>query len=130
MILEIDSVSEIPLYQQVRDQIIVGIAQGDLQYGEKLPSVRQLAEDLEMNPMTVSKAYQLLKGEGLLETNRQTGTKIVDHAPSLSPMEEEQLAERLMLLLSEGAAKTGNRDEWIQRIYSIVEKIIRKDDHS
>lgn len=128
MILEIDSVSEVPLYQQVRDQIIVGIAQGNLQYGEKLPSVRQLAIDLEINPMTVSKAYQLLKGEGLLETDRQTGTKIVDHAPSLSPIEEIQLEERLTLLLSEGVAKTGSRKEWIQRIYSIVENINRKDD--
>lgn len=128
MILEIDSVSEVPLYQQVRNQIIVGIAQGNLQYGEKLPSVRQLAIDLEINPMTVSKAYQLLKGEGLLETDRQTGTKIVDHAPSLSPIEEIQLEERLTLLLSEGVAKTGSRKEWIQRIYSIVENINRKDD--
>lgn len=128
MILEIDSVSEVPLYQQVRDQIIVGIAQGNLQYGEKLPSVRQLAIDLEINPMTVSKAYQLLKGEGLLETDRQTGTKIVDHAPSLSPIEEIELEERLTLLLSEGVAKTGSRKEWIQRIYSIVENINRKDD--
>ncbi len=128
MILEIDSVSEVPLYQQVRDQIIVGIAQGNLQYGEKLPSVRQLAIDLEINPMTVSKAYQLLKGEGLLETDRQTGTKIVDQAPSLSPIEEIQLEERLTLLLSEGVAKTGSRKEWIQRIYSIVENINRKDD--
>lgn len=72
MILEIDFKSNVPLYQQIRDQIVQGLATGGLSYGEALPSVRQLADDLAINHMTVNKAYQQLKKEGLIETDRQT----------------------------------------------------------
>ena len=64
MILEIDPLGEEPIYKQLRDQIILGIAQQQLKSGDLLPSVRMLADELGVNPMTVSKAYNLLKVEG------------------------------------------------------------------
>lgn len=64
MLLCLDYESEIPLYLKIRNQIVVGIASGELEVGEKLPPIRTLAEDLGINMMTVSKAYQLLKREG------------------------------------------------------------------
>ncbi|EAE0774478.1 GntR family transcriptional regulator, partial [Listeria monocytogenes] len=57
MIFDIQTQSNQPIYQQLREQIIVGIAKGDLAAGELLPSVRQLAEEIGINTMTISKAY-------------------------------------------------------------------------
>ena len=70
MIIKINQRSEIPLYLQLRNQIVTGIGKGALKPGESLPTVRQLTTDLGINSMTVSKAYQLLKAEGFLETDR------------------------------------------------------------
>ena len=64
MLLRLDFSSQVPIYRQIRDQIVVGIASGELRPGEKLPAIRALAEQSGVNMMTVSKAYSLLKQEG------------------------------------------------------------------
>lgn len=76
MILEIDFNSDEALYIQLRNQIIVGIATSQLQAGESLPSVRQLAEYVGINMHTVNKAYALLKQEGYLKLDRRKGAVI------------------------------------------------------
>lgn len=76
MLFEISTTSDIPIYKQLRDQIIIGIAKGELKTDELLPSVRQLADEIGVNSMTISKAYNLLKEEGLLITDRRLGTKV------------------------------------------------------
>lgn len=76
MLLKLDFDSEIPIYQQIRNQIVVGIAAGKLAPGERLPATRSLAEDLGVNTMTVSKAYQQLRQEGYVTTDRRTGVMV------------------------------------------------------
>ena len=76
MILNVDFSSDTPLYQQLRDQIVVGIAEGRLSPGEQLPTIRALAEESGINMMTVSKAYQLLKQEGYITTDRRSGARV------------------------------------------------------
>lgn len=71
MILKINMQSEVPIYLQLRNEIVKGIGRGEFEPGESLPTVRQMATDLGINTMTVSKAYQLLKTEGFLETDRR-----------------------------------------------------------
>ena len=61
MIISINEMSEIPIYQQIRNQIVQGISDGRLSPGEQLPTVRGLAEEIGINSMTVNKAYSLLK---------------------------------------------------------------------
>ena len=75
MLLTFDFSSDTPLYIQLRNQIIIGIADGRLISGEKLPTVRALAEESGINTMTVSKAYQLLKQEGYITTDRRSGAR-------------------------------------------------------
>lgn len=65
MIIELDMSSSTPIYVQLRNQIVKGIGKGELNTGEKLPTVRQLASDAGVNTMTVNKAYQILKNEGI-----------------------------------------------------------------
>ena len=76
MILTFDFSSDVPLYMQLRNQIVIGIAEGKLVPGEKLPTIRALADESGINMMTVSKAYQLLKQEGYIETDRRSGASI------------------------------------------------------
>ncbi len=65
MILKLNMSSETPIYVQLRNQIVLGIGRGELQLGEGLPTVRQLAQDVGVNTMTVNKAYTALKNEDI-----------------------------------------------------------------
>ena len=99
MLLQLDFNSERPIYQQIRDQIVVGIAQGVLSPGEKLPTVRALADEAGVNMMTVSKAYQLLKQEGYITTDRRSGTVV--SAREGAQTVPEQTVQQLKLAVSE-----------------------------
>lgn len=62
-----------PIYRQLRDRVIALILEGSLKEGDAVPSVRQVAADFRINPLTVMKAYQALADEGLLEKRRGLG---------------------------------------------------------
>lgn len=76
MIISIRESSDIPIFQQIHNQIIQGISDGRLQPGEQLPTVRALADEMGINAMTVSKAYQLLKQEGYILADRRNGARV------------------------------------------------------
>ena len=97
MLLTFDFSSDTPLYIQLRNQIVVGIANGRLTPGEKLPTVRVLAEESGINTMTVSKAYQLLKQEGYITTDRRSGAAVAPRGERESVSEETLSALRLSL---------------------------------
>lgn len=78
MIIQVDQFGEEPLYVQIRDQIISGIARGELVPGQALPSVRSLASDLGINLHTVNKAYALLRDEGYVLMRGRSGAYIAD----------------------------------------------------
>lgn len=117
--IKIDLGSEVPIYLQLRNQIVLAIARGELQCGDPLPTVRQLAEDMGVNPMTVSKTYNELKNEGYLESNIRQGT-LIRKTIGRSAKAEEKLLERLELLLAE-AVLMGYGDE---EISSVVDEVL------
>ncbi|MGO8946334.1 MAG: GntR family transcriptional regulator [Ktedonobacterales bacterium] len=103
MLLHIEVTSEKPLYQQIYDQVVQGIATGQLQPGKTLPSLRQLAADFGINLHTVSKAYELLEQDGFLRLKPKTGALI-----HIAPMRTEWLEsweERQRTLLAEASAR-------------------------
>ena len=67
---QINPSSGVPIYRQIIDQVKLGIATGKFKPGEYLPSVREVSTSLEINPMTVSKAYSLLEKSGVIELVR------------------------------------------------------------
>lgn len=79
MIIELDMSSDTPIYVQLRNQIVKGIGKGEIQPGEKLPTVRQLAADAGVNTMTVNKTYQILKNEGYIRTDRRLGAFVSEN---------------------------------------------------
>ena len=99
MLLHLDFNSDVPIYQQIRDQIVVGIASGALEPGQRLPTIRVLAEEAGINMMTVSKAYQLLKQEGYIHTDRRSGASVAPRPGRDGPSRET--VEGLRLRLSE-----------------------------
>ena len=97
MLLKLDFGSDKPIYMQIRDQIVLGIAQGQLSAGEKLPTIRALAEECGINMMTVSKAYQLLRQEGYIATDRRSGAVVSPRQGAGGPTRETVEGLRLRL---------------------------------
>ena len=88
----IDLHSGVPVYRQLIDQVRSGVAAGSLTAGDQLPTVRQLAVDLEINPNTVMRAYRELELGGLLETHQGTGTFISNKKLEKNSAERERQA--------------------------------------
>lgn len=110
MLFELDFQSPVPIYKQIRDQVVLAVAEGRLLPGEKLPAIRTLAEDAGVNNMTVSKAYQLLKAEGYLVTDRRNGA-VVCRPSAPAGLDETQLA-RLRMLAGEAKLAGLSRKEF------------------
>ena len=89
MIIRIDEYSDVPIYMQIRNQIVMGISSGDLKPGEQLPTVRALALEIGINTMTVSKTYQLLKQEGYIMTDRKNGARVRENITQSGVISEE-----------------------------------------
>ncbi len=107
MYIQLDFESEIPIYEQLKDEIIIGIAKRQLLPGERLPSVRSLASDIGINLHTVNKAYQQLKQEGFLLIHRQRGVVV---NPDGAPKAGEEYAQKLRATLRPLIAETICRD--------------------
>ena len=105
MLLRLDFSSDVPIYQQIRNQVVVAIASGELKPGEKLPTVRALAEEAGINMMTASKAYQLLKAEGYITTGRRDGATVRIPSAQAGPETVEGLRLRLCELRLAGMGK-------------------------
>ena len=106
MLLKLDFSSDVPIYQQIRDQVVVAIASGQLVPGDKLPTIRTLAEEAGINMMTASKAYQLLKTEGYIATGRRDGATVRLPAAGAAPKTVEDLRLKLCELRLAGMERT------------------------
>jgi DNA-binding transcriptional regulator YhcF (GntR family) len=100
----IDLHSGVPVYRQLIDQVRGGIASGSLAAGDQLPTVRQLAVDLAINPNTVMRAYRELELGGLLDTHQGTGTFIAQKKMEGKSAERER---QLVQMAGEFAARAG-----------------------
>jgi len=123
MIISLDIFSDVPIYQQLRNQIVMGIAKGDLRTGEKLPTIRTLATELGINMMTVSKAYQILRQEGYINSDRRNGAWVTQQTDGEGAI--RKLEEALRLIVAE-ARLNGVTEETFtaicQKLYNEREK--------
>jgi GntR family transcriptional regulator len=94
--MALDPTSGVPFYRQIILQVEMAIADGRLKSGSKLPTVRGLAVDLEINPNTVARAYSELEIRGIVNTQQGTGTFISDQKVQLTKSEREQILNRLL----------------------------------
>src|ERR671935_3058351 len=91
----LDLRSGVPVYRQIIDQVLGGIASGALSPGDQLPTVRQLAVDLAINPNTVVRAYRELEIRGVLDTQQGTGTFIADRKIKRDEVEHARKLDQL-----------------------------------
>lgn len=122
MIIELDMNSSTPIYVQLRNQIVMGIGRGELKLGESLPTVRQIAQDIGVNTMTVNKAYQILKTEGYIKIDRRHGAIVSDNI-DMDIVFREKLENELELLLAEAAINGMDKRNFLSMCNEIYSKI-------
>ncbi|MEX0678172.1 MAG: GntR family transcriptional regulator [Pirellulales bacterium] len=97
--------SGVPIYRQLVDQVRRHAASGRVRVGDFLPSVRQVALELEVNPMTVSKAYSLLERDGVVELVRGQGMRVAPRPPAGDNGTLRERQDKLLPLLHQVAAE-------------------------
>lgn len=122
MIIELDMNSSTPIYVQLRNQIVMGIGRGELKLGESLPTVRQLAQDIGVNTMTVNKAYQILKTEGYIKIDRRHGAIVSDNI-DMDIVFREKLENELELLLAEATINGMDKNDFLSMSNEIYSKM-------
>jgi GntR family transcriptional regulator len=117
----LDLRSGVPVYRQIIDQVLVAIASGALKGGDQLPTVRQVAVDLSINPNTVMRAYRELEIRGVLSTQQGTGTFI---APAEVKPDEVERQRRLGHLVGEFVAQVSGEGYSLQEVIERLSELI------
>ncbi|MET3504710.1 GntR family transcriptional regulator [Halalkalibacter oceani] len=124
MYIQINQRSTTPLYEQLTQQIKELVAKGILQEGEQLPSVRELASQVVINPNTVSKAYKELERQGVIVTLRGKGTFVAAREDYVvDPKQQERIKQQIQQLVIE-ATYAGIQEKtfagWVREEYTKV----------
>ena len=101
---QLDLRSGVPVYRQIMDQVLGAVASGRLTSGDQLPTVRQLAVDLSINPNTVIRAYRELEIRGFLDTHQGSGTFVSQQRVE---QDDEERVRKLDLIVSDAIARAG-----------------------
>jgi GntR family transcriptional regulator len=125
----LDMHSGMPVYRQIMDQVRGAVASGALSAGDQLPTVRQLAVDLAINPNTVVRAYRELELGGLLETHQGTGTFISAQKMKRSDAQRDrQLAQIVGDCVARAGAAGFTVDELIEELRELSKDTARRRD--
>ena len=109
MFITLNPESDVPVFQQIHDEIVLAIARGQLSDGDKLDPVRRVAKDIGINPATVKKAYDLLVSDGLVETAGRSDSIVRPGARTTA--QEKQLEEQLSRIVALARAQGFSPDE-------------------
>ena len=127
MIVRIDQTLGVPIYQQVRDQVVAAIAAGELVEGDALPSVRALAVDLGINLHTVNKAYALLRDDGYLVVRGRAGAFVAQPMRSrdeaLAAEADRRLGDALAAAARDYAAAGGDRQAFLEMAKDLADTV-------
>jgi GntR family transcriptional regulator len=127
MYIRIDSTNGVAIWQQIVNQVTRQVISGNLEPGDRLPTVRELAADLRINPNTAARAYQDLERDGIVETRRGAGTYVCDVIRDKSPDELFHIIEqRLDEVIVEAQHFNLTRDELLELFSKRVEVLARK----
>lgn len=127
MLLKLDFGSDVPIYTQLKEQIIEGIAIGLLEPGEPLPSVRQMASDLGINLHTVNKAYNYLRQDGFIIIHRQKGVVVNnERGVTVTSVYRDNLKNSLYPMIAEAYCRGMNQNEFSELCQGIFGELKRK----
>ena len=117
---KLDPHSGVPVYRQIIDQVQAGLASGTLARGAQLPTVRQVAVDLEINPNTVLRAYRELEIRGVLDTQQGTGTFVADRP--VAPEDEGERTRKLEQFVADVVARAGAAGFNLKEVMDALQK--------
>lgn len=123
MLIHIDSQSETPIYTQLTNQIIEGIARGDLLPGDSLPSVRAFAADLGVNMHTVHKSYQALEKKGIIRLVPKSGAVICKPEIFDEAAHYERLRNMMQPVVAEAVVLGMKQEEVREMLQSILQHL-------
>lgn len=121
----LDAHSGVPVYRQLINQVQAAIASGALATGDQLPTVRQVAVDLAINPNTVSRAYREMEIRGLLDTQQGTGTFVADRKVEYSKNERERM---LGQLVAEFVSRVGAAGFTLRQLMKALQELNPEED--
>jgi DNA-binding transcriptional regulator YhcF (GntR family) len=127
MLLQIKPESDTPIYLQLRDQIVAGVASGELRPGASLPSVREFARDLGVNYHTVNKAYALLRDEGYVNVYGRRGVYVAK-PPAADEAYIEEIEAKLRKLIAEAKSKGMAPDEIVDLAAGLAARLSDSDE--
>jgi GntR family transcriptional regulator len=128
MLIDIQSDAAVPIYEQIVAQVIYGIAAGALAPGARVPSVRELAERLVVNPNTVARAYQELERLGAVAARRGLGMEVTEDGPELCRARRRDLVRgRIRQALREAVASALPADD-VRKL--VEEELARANGHA
>ena len=119
MVVRIDFNSDEAIYIQLKNQIILGIANAEIRDGDNLPSVRELADNIGINMHTVNKAYTILKQEGYVKLGRRGAVISLDYDKIRAV---DELTDQMRVLLARAICKNISCDE----VHEVVDSIFRE----
>lgn len=124
MFIEIQTNSSVPIYLQLAQKLIEGIARGELKPGDSLPSVRAFAADLGMNMHTVNKAYHYLEEKEFIQIVAKSGVIIQPHGiPKASGKQKQQLADQIRPLVAEGLVLKLSEEDLVKMVRELAKDI-------
>jgi GntR family transcriptional regulator len=124
--IDVDSRSGVPIYVQIVDQVRHAVEVGGLRAGERLPTVRRLAEDLAIAPNTIVRAYNELQRVGLVESRPGVGTVVAEGIEEVARERwVEEIFERLRVLVHDAAALGISEDELWASLDAEFERVPR-----
>ncbi len=118
---------ELPIYRQIMRQITDAIAGGRLQQGDKLPSQRDLAEQLVISPLTVKKAYDELEHQGIIHSRRGSGTFVNSTAPAIDPQQQRRRLQGPIRRLLTQAHLSGVPLDEVEKLLREVDRELRSE---
>jgi GntR family transcriptional regulator len=119
----LDPHTGVPVYRQLIDQVQAGVATGSLRSGQQLPTVRQVAVDLTINPNTVQRAYREMEIRGILETQQGTGTFISNQKIERS---RDEHARKLAQFTSDFVSRAGASGFTVQELIDSLRDLLPK----
>ena len=122
----LDERSGVPVYRQIIDQVLGAVAAGSLSAGDQLPTVRQVAVNLAINPNTAGKAYRELEIRGVLETQQGTGTFISAREVSVDEAERQR---RLAQLTGEFVARAASAGFTVRELAAALRDFLDEHEH-
>jgi GntR family transcriptional regulator len=122
-VIRIDATSFVPIYEQIKQEIVRLVATGRLEVGEPLPSIRDLAAEIIVNPNTVARAYRELEQGGVVSTQKGRGSFI---APQARPDAERDLRAHLGRVMDEAIAEARRFDVGDEAVLELFADRLRR----